>query len=590
MAQIVIDGKKIEVSNGKTIIEAASENGIYITHFCWHPELSISGNCRMCLVEIGMPKKLPDGTYALDSDGNLEISYFPKLQIACATQVADGMYVKTKSTAAIKAQESVMEFLLINHPLDCPICDEAGQCKLQEYAFRNSSGISRFDEEKVHAKKHVVWGPYVIFDAERCIKCSRCIRFAQEIVHQDVLSFVNRGDHVTIELAKDKQFDNPYSMNVIELCPVGALTSRDFRFKARVWDMSFNDSICSGCSRGCNIKIGVRNNEVLRIEPKTNPYVNKFWMCDYGRLFQNNLINQNRVTDSLFKVDGELKKVDYNTIITETANKLKKYKPNEILFLASPLNSVEDNYLFYHFAKNIVKSENIYFRAINDLLFEDNFLKTSDKTPNLLGVCEVLNKTPKDAISDDLLVEKLQDTNLKVLYSLDDTVLNIVGIEKVLEKLQLVIIHSKNYSEKLHYANIVLATNYIAETEGTVVNCDKRVQHFTPALVTSENLRFMGMKMSRLDKFGAHNDRWNQFELRHSLPAWKFIKSIIEKYGIKLNYKIAKDVFKDISNTIKSFNGMTYNLLDEYMGLKLGQAHKPDPKVNIYESYYMKPN
>ncbi|MCO5251301.1 MAG: 2Fe-2S iron-sulfur cluster-binding protein [Candidatus Kapabacteria bacterium] len=230
MPHFFIDGKKIETKQGKTVIEAAYENGLQIPHFCWHPELSVSGNCRMCLVEIGMPKRLPDGTPENDENGNPMVNYFPKLQIACATPVTDGMYVNTNNAKVVEAQEAVMEFLLINHPLDCPICDEAGECKLQDYAFRYSDGESRFDEMKNHKDKRQKWGPNVMFDAERCISCSRCIRYSQEIAKQDVLTFVQRGDHVTIKLFDGTQLDNPYSMNVIEICPVGALTSPDFRF------------------------------------------------------------------------------------------------------------------------------------------------------------------------------------------------------------------------------------------------------------------------------------------------------------------------------------------------------------------------
>lgn len=243
MPHIYVDKQRIEAKPGKTIIEACYENGIEVPHFCWHPDLSVSGNCRMCLVEVGMPKKNPDGSNVLDAEGKPEISFFPKLQIACATQIADGMVVRMKDKKAVIAQEAVMEFLLINHPLDCPICDEAGECKLQEYTFRHSTAESRFDEEKNHKRKRYQWGPHVMFDAERCISCSRCIRYAKEVAKQDVLSFVQRGDHVTIRVAEGKSFDNPYSMNVIEICPVGALTSVDFRFKARVWEMSFTPSI-----------------------------------------------------------------------------------------------------------------------------------------------------------------------------------------------------------------------------------------------------------------------------------------------------------------------------------------------------------
>ncbi|MGH2567830.1 MAG: 2Fe-2S iron-sulfur cluster-binding protein, partial [Bacteroidota bacterium] len=217
MAKITIDGKTYDVDPKLSVIQAAAENGIEIPHFCWHPKLSVAGNCRMCLVEI---------------------EKMPKLAIACATQVSDGMVVKTQSERTINAREAVMEFLLINHPLDCPICDEAGECKLQDYAYKYSVGNSRFEHDKVHKPKRVELGPHVLLDVERCIMCSRCVRFSDEIAKQPVLTFTQRGDHVVLTTFPDTRLDNAYSMNVIELCPVGALTSRDFRFKSRVWEMS----------------------------------------------------------------------------------------------------------------------------------------------------------------------------------------------------------------------------------------------------------------------------------------------------------------------------------------------------------------
>ena len=263
MPKLKIDNKEVEFKTGQTIIQAAKDAGIKIPHFCWHPGLSVSGNCRICLVEV---------------------EKFPKLTIACSTPATEGMVVHTKSEKTIAAQNAVMEFLLINHPLDCPICDEAGECKLQDYAYKYSVGQSRFDEEKNHKDKRVDLGPNVMFDQERCISCSRCIRFCEEIAKDPQLTFVQRGEKVTIQTFPGKKLDNPYSMNVIEICPVGALTSKDFRFRSRVWDMSFTDTICSGCARGCNIMLGVRNNQILRMEPRVNTEVNDYWLCDWGRL------------------------------------------------------------------------------------------------------------------------------------------------------------------------------------------------------------------------------------------------------------------------------------------------------------------
>ena len=284
MPVITIDGRHIESAPGKTIIEAAYENGMSIPHFCWHPALTVAGNCRMCLINVGTQKKDANGALLYETDGSPSVAWMPKMQIACATTVSDGMVIDTVGPKTVEAQNAVMEFLLINHPLDCPICDEAGQCKLQEYAFDHSKGKSRFDEKKVSKPKRVELGPQIMFDGERCISCSRCVRFADEVAHQPVLTFMQRGDKVTIETFPGTTFDSPYSMNVIDICPVGALTSIDFRFRARVWEMSFTDSICPGCARGCNISVGVMDNKVLRVEPRTNMHVNSYWMCDHGRM------------------------------------------------------------------------------------------------------------------------------------------------------------------------------------------------------------------------------------------------------------------------------------------------------------------
>ncbi len=590
MPHIIIDGKRIETSNGKTVIEAAYENGIEIPHFCWHPELSISGNCRMCLVEVGMPKRLADGSTEVDDTGNPVISFFPKLQIACATVVSDGMNIKTNSKKAIQAREAVMEFILINHPLDCPICDEAGECKLQEYSYRHSRGESRFVDEKNAALKRQEWGDNVMYDAERCITCSRCIRYAQEIAHQDILTFVNRGDHVTIEVSKGEKFNNPYSMNVIEICPVGALTSRDFRFKSRVWDMSFNDSICPGCSKGCNMKMGIRNNEILRLEPASNPYVNKYWLCDYGRLTQYKNINENRVTEPEIKnSNGDKEKITWEQAFQKAADILKVFKPNEIMFLGSAKATNEDNYLLSKFAKTIIGTNNIDFFNHEDNSFADNFLKQNDKTPNSKGALEVGINPGVKGINKDQLIEKMKFGHIKALYIMDDDLEDYSELIDEIDNLNALIVHAKNKHKLSEKADLVLPCSTFAETEGTFVNHAGRAQHFEPALVTSENLRYMGMKMSRLDKFGAHNDRWTQHELRNCKPNWQIILRLANQLGNHWKYSNAQDVFNEISIQISSFKGMSYELLDEYQGLVLNKADNPEPKVINYDSHTMKP-
>jgi len=590
MPHIYIDGKRIETQSGKTIIEAAYDNGLYVPHFCWHPELSVAGNCRMCLVEVGLPKRLPNGEFETDSNGNIIVSYMPKLQIACATQVADGMHVRINHNKVIKAQEAVMEFLLINHPLDCPICDEAGQCKLQEYAFNHSRGESRFEETKNHKDKRVSWGPNVLFDAERCISCSRCIRFAKEIAKQDVLSFVQRGDHVTIKVQDGAKFDNNYSMNVIDICPVGALTSPDFRFKSRVWDMSFNDSICMGCSRGCNIQIGVRNNEILRIEPKTNMYVNKYWMCDYGRLSYYKKINENRVVGPTVKKNGTQTEVSWEEAISTAASILRKYKPSEMMFIGSGRSSTENNYALARFAKNVAKSVNLDFYERIEQSFADDFLRTNDLNPNSAGCRSVGVSPASDKFSLKKLSENITNGSIKLVYIMDDDFDLEDKYIQALQKAEAIIIHSTNHSKLTEIADVVFASSYFAESEGTFINIDNRVQHFEPALVTTENLHRMGMKMSRLDKFGAANDRWTQKELRNCRPAWKVLSLLASHFSVNFNYNKSEDVFNDIAHNVGSFNGMSYRLLKRHQGIILGKSSNPDPVLHNYESHYMKPN
>jgi NADH-quinone oxidoreductase subunit G len=279
----------------------------------------------------------------------VEVEKAPKGMIACATQVMEGMVVHSDSPKAVGMRNAVMEFLLINHPLDCPICDEAGECKLQDYAYKYSIGKSRFDEEKNHKDKRVELGPHVMFDQERCISCSRCIRYCEEVVGDPQLTFVNRGEKVTIETFPGKQLDNPYSMNVIELCPVGALTSRDFRFRARVWDMSHTDSICTGCARGCNMEVWVRDNIIKRLTPRENMDVNQYWMCDYGRLNTYKFVNDEttRVKSPMMREEdvsqdaGGLKDCDWDDAAAEDLR--KNYKADEIAFIVSPYSTLEDN-------------------------------------------------------------------------------------------------------------------------------------------------------------------------------------------------------------------------------------------------------
>lgn len=588
MPHIYIDGQKIETKQGKTIIQAAYDNGLEIPHFCWHPELSVAGNCRMCLVEVGMPKRDREGKQILDDTGKPEIGFIPKLQIACATQISDGMVVNTKNDKVVEAQEAVMEFLLINHPLDCPICDEAGECKLQEYAFTHSKGESRFEEVKNHKDKRQKWGPNVMYDAERCISCSRCIRFAKEVAHQDVLTFVQRGDHVTIKLFDDTEFDNPYSMNVIEICPVGALTSPDFRFKSRVWEMSFSDSITAHDSTGANIKVGVRNNKILRIEPRSNMYVNNHWLTDEQRL-DYKFVNENRITEPMIRQEDELINVSWQDAFNEASQKLASFKPDEIMILTSTRVTNEGSYLIKKLSRDVIKTKNVdYLSQVEKSSKADGFLLVRDKSPNQKGL-DTLELKNEQGISAKELKDNIAKGKIKALYLIEEDLRNHSDLMEVFDDLKLLIVQNYNHGKLSEMADIVLPAATFAESEGTYTNREGRVQHFEPFIVTNENRSKMGMKMSRMDKFGAFNDKWTQHEIRNCRQTWKIVQGLANAMGANWSYKDSEAVFDEVANNIGDFKNMNYDKLDEFQGLVLGKGDKPDPKVVQYESHVMKP-
>ncbi len=590
MPQIKIDGRTIDAADGQTIIEAAQKAGITIPHFCWHPALSVAGNCRMCLVNVGMQKKDADGTLLYDDSGDPVVNWMPKMQIACATDITDGMFVDLSSNKTEEAQNSIMEFLLINHPLDCPICDEAGQCKLQEYAFNHSEGKSRFDEEKVHKDKRVEFGPQVMFDGERCISCSRCVRFADEVAKQPVLSFVQRGDKVTIRTYPGTTFDSPYSMNVIDICPVGALTSIDFRFKARVWEMSFTDSVCPGCARGCNISVGVMNNEVLRTEPRTNMHVNTYWMCDHGRLAVPGIVNENRVSTPAIRSGGMLQDATWDDALKASADALKGLDHKQVMVLGSAFASNEDNYLLVKFAREVLGTSNIDLIKHIDHDFGDDMLRVTEVSPNAIGAHEMGVKTDHDSHRVEHLADHISHGDVKAVIIMGDSAESqSTALAEAFAGLDTLIVLSSHMTVTAQQASVLLPLSTFAESEGTFTNMGHRVQHFTPAVSTKENARYMGMKMSRWDKFGSPNDRWSQGERRDCRSGWSIIRSLAKLMDHEWSFKSSKDVFNDITEHVGTFHNMNYDLLDLHQGVMLGKANDLGEPEVVYESHVMKP-
>lgn len=555
MPKLTIDGIEYEARPGQTVIQVIYEHGLDVPHFCWHPALTVAGNCRMCLVEI---------------------EKMPKLAIACATNVSEGMVVNTKSPNAVKGREDVMEFLLINHPLDCPICDEAGQCKLQDYAFNYSRGESRFEEEKVHKDKRVPFGPNVLFDAERCISCSRCIRFGEEIAEQPVLTFVERGDHVTITPFPGTQLDNPYAMNVIDICPVGALTSRDFRFKARTWDMSFTETVCPSCPRGCNIRVGVRDNEILRLEPRPNPNVNDFWMCDVGRLTSYPYVNaEDRVSGGYIRSNGKLEPASVGDAAREVGKALLRYKPEEILFIASAHATLEDNYVFLETAKARGAKHIGYIPHAEGS--DDRLLIRADRTPNARGIELLGIKSLSDA---DL--KMLAEGKFKAVYALEG---NFPIDLSLFDRPEFFACHATNMTELASRADIILPAATWAEKEGVLVNFDGWVQKLKPAVETKYRVRgFEEMSRSRLDRFGTKFDRWAQGRKVDCMESWRLAQMVGHELGKKTEYRYTEDVFEKLANILPDFAGMSYESLDT-IGASLKSLGR-EPRQFTYREVY----
>lgn len=560
MPKLVLDGKEIEFTQGQTIIEAGRDNGITIPHFCWHPKLSISGNCRVCLVEV---------------------EKMPKLVIACSTLASEGMVVHTYSENAVAARNAVMEFLLINHPLDCPICDEAGECKLQDYAYSHGAGESRFVEEKVHKDKRVPLGPYIMFDAERCISCSRCIRFCDEIAKDPELTFIKRGDRVTIVTYPGQEMDNPYSLNTTDICPVGALTNRDFRFQARVWDMSATKSICVGCARGCNTELWVRNNKVLRLTPRQNEEVNSFWMCDHGRINTFKFINaEDRVDGPYLRKEGVLVKASMDEAVSAAAKELKKINKDEIAFIGSPNVTNEDNYILAKFARMLGIKHIDFLRKI-DPSFRDEILRREDITPNSLGA-ELSGIVPsKGGLNFEGIIEGINKGKIKALYLIeDDLISERSGLEEIFARLDLFIMHATNMNKTASLADIIFPAATYAEKNGTMVNFQGRVQRLRPA-VTALNVdrALEGMVLSRLDKFGTKYDRWAEKNKRDAFSTWRLLVILANALGNKMKFEMAEEVFEEMTKSIDAFKGLDYDNVGE-LGVQLkGQFTKETVKV-----------
>jgi NADH-quinone oxidoreductase subunit G len=510
MPKINVDGRELEVEAGRTLLQALDDagwlmNGVDVPHYCWHPKLSIDGSCRLCQVEI---------------EGQ------PKLQIACNTPVADGMVVRTQSERVKTARAGVMELLLVNHPLDCPICDQAGECKLQDYSYEYGVSESRSREPRRALKKRVDLGPTIVFDQERCILCRRCVRFCREVPGTGELTVQNRGDRSVIETFPGAPLDNDYSMNVADICPVGALTTKDFRFKIRVWFLEDVEGVCTGCARGCNIHLGVANNKVYRYVPRRNDAVNQTWICDAGRMSYTRIGAPDRLDQPL--VRGELPVLEAasaDAALSAAAARLRQtiaaHGASSIAGLASPHATNEDLFQLRKLllALGAGSASVAVVRGKSDEL-----LVHADKAANAAGARALGYSDARE------FAEGVSKGRIKGAIALGHDVLDsaYLGDASSLEALSALVVIDSHRSELERAAHVVLPARVAAEKRGTLVNCENRAQRVTPAVEPAFEARDEGEWIAQLGvalglagfSAGVYDARAVSRELASSVPAF----------------------------------------------------------------------
>jgi NADH-quinone oxidoreductase subunit G len=474
-----IDGREIAVSKGTNMIEAAAQLGIEIPHYCYHSKLSVVGNCRMCLVEIGMPMKDRATNEALlDENGKPKIGWMPRPAIACATTAAPGLHVRTNTPIIQDCRNGVMEFLLINHPLDCPICDQAGECRLQEFAFDYGRGASRFIEKKVVKPKRTVLGPRVTLDDERCIMCSRCIRFCQEIPKDDVLGFVDRGSYTTLTCHPGKQLANNYSLNTVDICPVGALTSTDFRFKMRVWFLKETRSICTESSVGVNTTVSSREGTIYRITPRRNDAVNDTWMSDSGRVLYKQVDSESRLVAATVRQTVS----SISSACEEAANLLKEGK---VAIVGSGHCSVEEQFLLKRLAEATGASSVAVVAHVTE---GDGLLISADRTPNTRGalITGLIREVPQPKLTE--LARGIDAGDLRTILCVRED-LGRAGLSpEQLARVRVIYIgtHANSTSDM---AEVVVPASTVFEKEGSFINQQFRLQSFERAVPAPQGIR-----------------------------------------------------------------------------------------------------
>jgi NADH-quinone oxidoreductase subunit G len=532
--KVKVDGREVEVPKttpdpltGKpiptTMIQACTAVKVDVPHYCYHPKLPVAGNCRMCLVEFGTPALGPDRKPVMNPDGTPKIAKSPRPAIACATPISPGMEIYTNTPAVKQMREGVLEFLLINHPLDCPICDQAGECKLQEYSVDYGKSESRFVEHKVHKPKRVELGPRIALDDERCILCTRCIRFTKDIVGDDALGIVNRGSYNTLTAFPGKEFDNNYTLNTVDICPVGALTSKDFRFKMRVWFLKETKSVCTSCATGCNTIVGSREEVMYRYEPRENDAVNSTWMCDYGRLNYKWINRPDRLAEVKSIKDGAR---GWSGALKEISDLLNTAPQGSVAIIGSARQTNEELFLLKKLAAKVGAMTDSIPRTGQS----DKLLLNADRNPNsngarLTGICsaEMGAQIPK-------IASGIEQGKIKTLIVFGEDVTKHGIGANLLGKLETLIVSDILPNETAKLAHYLLPGCAHVEKRGTFTNTKGRVQKFMKALEPRGDAR----------------------------PEWEFLHEIVFNVTGQDGYATIEGLFNLMAKEVPAFNGLTW--------------------------------
>lgn len=495
MITLTINDSEVSVEPGTTIISAAEKAGIVIPHYCWHPALSIAGSCRLCLVEIeGAPKDV----------------------IACGTPVTEGMVVRTESEKIKRDREIILEFLLLNHPLDCPVCDKAGECQLQDYSFEYGTSRSRFKEEKrVPPFKDL--GPNIMLATTRCILCTRCTRFMDEIGGDAQLTVMSRGSHSEIGVPEGQKLEHPLAGNVVDICPVGALLDKNFIHRTRVWNLSRTPSVCGECSAGCNTYVDSSLDKIFRIIPRTNEEVNGHWICDTGRYGNKAYEDIDRLTIPKVKEEQTLKNISWNEAVKTASDGLRKYQKtkNSVAGLISPGALIEDAFAVKEFLSTAVNSSEIsglfYKPDKEDKSFRGGFIIKGDSTPNQEGLQLVFGMDKPD-INGGSIMSRIKSGNIKALYVVHNDLSEISqSILDVLAKLPFLIVEDIVLSPVAKLADVVLPGATYFEKTGTFINYQRRLQLLQQSVNAPEGVKNTWDIVKRLASMQNHHLKWNSY-------------------------------------------------------------------------------